>query len=174
MMLFIDGISKGIYHENVGYYIQDYESAFDRLTQLVSDDWILEFAIIMDDGQGVTLPVEAFDGQPMLKDIRALQQQWNELLSVQPAQRASLPLQKDRYLQLDAYYGGLLAYLGKLIFLRRNRLSALQGSQNELLHSRLISQRQRLLDSTSYLYEQTVEHRYQNWQRLQALEVQDS
>lgn len=171
-MLFIDGISKGVYHENVGRYIQDYESAFDLLTQLASDGWTLEFAIVVDNGECITLPVEAFDGQPVLKHIKALEEQWDDLLRPKPARQASLFLGKDWYLQLDTYYKDLRNHLTKLIFLRRRRLNILQDLPNGSLQSRSIIQHQQLLESALHLYQQTVEHQHRNWQRLQALEVQ--
>lgn len=170
MMLFIDGTHAGVYRENVGYHIQNYESGFDLLTHLVIDHWTLESAIIVDNGDCVSLPVAAFDGQSVRKHIITLQQQWNELLSVKPVRPSPLPQLRSWYLQLDTHYGELLTRLVKLIFVWRNRINTLENRQNEPFSSSLINQYQLKLENASRIYQQTVAYRYRNWQQLQTLE----
>jgi hypothetical protein len=176
MMLFIDGIHGGIRYENVGYYVHSYESAFNLLTQLVVDDWLLEFALIVDNGDCMTLPVEAFDGQPTENHLLALEEQWNEALTAKPAPAQPICLcdLKDHYTQLDTYYGDLLAYLEKLISFQRTKLNELNSGQNRSSQSQLISHYQQLLENTLHYYNQTVGQQQQNWQRLQQILARDS
>ncbi len=83
-MVFIDGFKQGIWYENVGFWIKTYESAFEKLTQLVADKWSLSVAILVDKGECIHLPIEAFDGQPIQAQIEALEQEWTQLLEAKP------------------------------------------------------------------------------------------
>lgn len=170
MMLIIDGVHAGVYRENVGYHIPDYESGFDLLTHLVLDHWTLESAIIADEDNCVSLPIGAFDGQFIRRHIIALQQQWNELLRVKPALSSPLPRLKSWHLQLDTHYGELLTRLEKLIFVWRIRINKLENRQDEPFSCDLINQYQLKLENASRIYQHTVAYRYQNWQQLQRLE----
>ena len=172
MMLFVDGISGGIHCTNVGYWIQDYESAFELLTQLVTDDWTLLEAVIADGYDRITVPVEAFDGQPIQIHIHALQQQWNQILSTKPVLTGQYDKQnvKDWYRQLDTYYDGLLIYLGKMIFLVETKKHKLTAKRDKELVQLLSNQYTVMLDRNRKMYQQTAESRRKNSQRLRELE----
>lgn len=174
MMLFVDGISRGVHCTNVGYWVQDYESAFELLTQLVSDDWTLLQAAITDGYDRITVPVEAFDGQPIQVHIHALQQQWNQILSDKPvlSDQLGTPQFKNWYRQLDTYYDALLTYLGKMIFLIEAKKRKLITKRDPELVTRLSRQYALQLDHNRRMYQKTTESRRKNRQRLQEMEAE--
>lgn len=140
-MLFIDGAQKGVEYKNVNYWIQDYESAFELLTQLTADCWTLEYAIIVDNGDCMSLPVEAFDGQPVQTHIHALEQEWIQLLSAKPRtlKKVGKCWWEDWLLQLDTYYEKLLGHLEKKISIlevKQLKLATQRDSELKLLMSR--------------------------------------
>lgn len=171
-MLFIDGIRKGIQYENVNYWIQDYEAAFELLTQLVADHWTLEYAIIVDNGDCLAVPIEAFDGQPIGVHIHALQQEWNQALLVRPDRLS--PFNQSRFkswfLQLDAYYSNLLVHLEKMILSIETRKRKLATERNEKLKHFLSYSYDLRLQTNQRLYQQTKKDHQKNQQRLQELE----
>lgn len=171
-MLFVNGISRGIYCNHVGYWVKDDESAFELLSQLVADEWTLEDAVITDGTHRVHVPVEAFDGQPILVHVRALQQEWNQLLVARPRPvnlNSRLHL-KDWHLQLDTYYSLLLNHLGKMIFLLNARQHVLTTRYDQAMKLRLSRQFALLLHTNRRMYQQTEKYRQQNLLRLQTLE----
>ncbi len=152
--------------------MQDYESAFEQLTQLVAGGWTLLKATITDGYDRITVPVEAFDGQPIQVHIHALQQQWNQILQVKPVLSGQVgkPQINDWYKQLDTYYDVLLTYLGKIIFLLEAKKSILVAKQDPERVARLSRQYTLLLDSNRRMYQQTASNREKNRQRLRQLE----
>lgn len=174
MMLFVDGVSSGIECPNVGYWIEDYESAFELLTGLVADEWILRYAVIVDNGDALEVPLEAFDGQPIRIHIHALQQEWDRLLSEKPErsnQFSGLRL-KNHFLRLDEYYVGLLKHLEKMIFLLEIDKNKIERKQDKELRLRLVNQFTLRLDINRRMYQHTKEDRQNNLLRLAMLENQ--
>jgi uncharacterized protein (UPF0262 family) len=175
MMLFVDGIIQGVYHPNIGYLITSYEAAFEQLTQLVAEGWGLEYAIIIDEGNTITLPVEAFDGQPIEVHIATLQQQWAQLLREAPdktstrlaSSRSSIRERlKDHLLSLDAYYARLLIHLEKMIFMLEVRKAKLARKHSETMRTKLSQQYDSLLGSNRRIYSSTLESRTRNAYRI--------
>ena len=164
-MLLIDGISRGVRCENVSCVIQDYESAFELLTQLVIEDWILEYAVIVDNGDSIAIPVEAFDGQPIQVHIQALQQEWKQILSARPK-----PFNQLGNTQLNSHFRRsdtdsgcvLSSYLEKMIFLLgTGKRNVMKKRPEELrLH---VSSRYVLRFET---YKKIYQKAKKNWQRL--------
>lgn len=152
--------------------MQDYESAFEQLTQLVTGDWTLLKATITDGYDRITVPVEAFDGQPIQVHIHALQQQWNQILQAKPVLSGQVgkPQIKDWYRQLDTYYDGLLNHLGKMIFLIETKKRRLMAKGDRELVIWLNRQFALQLDSNRRMYQQTASNREKIRQRLRELE----
>lgn len=172
MILFVDGIRKGVHYENVNYWIQDYESAFELLTQLVTDHWTLEHALIVDNGECVVIPVEAFDGQPIKVHIGVLQQEWTQLLLTKPrmSKQSGPPGFRDWLLRLDTYYDHLLLYLEKMILWLESRKLKLATGRNEKLKRFLRTNYDLRLALNRKLYQQTKTNRQKNQQRLLELD----
>ncbi|WP_157634855.1 hypothetical protein [Spirosoma panaciterrae] len=171
MMLLIDGMYKGGHYENVTHWVQSYESAFERLTQLVANQWTLTTILLVDNGDCMYLPAEAFDGQPIQIHIETLQQEWTQLLSAKPCMQArsgELRL-RDWYLQLDEYYADLLDHLKKMIVLLESRKVKVSMSRNERLKEALSRGCDYRLELNKKLFIQTQKDRQKNHQRLQKL-----
>ncbi|GAB4029747.1 hypothetical protein [Spirosoma gilvum] len=175
MMLLVDGVKNGIQYENVTHWIQDYESGFELLTKMVTDQWTLKAAILVDNGDCMCLPVEAFDGQPIGIHVQSLQQEWTQLLSTKPHlhREASEFWVKDWCLRLDGYYNGLLGHLEKMIFLLEIRKIKLLAHRNEIIKLLLTSNYDLRLEMNKKLYQQTQKARQKNQQRLLELKKQD-
>ncbi|GAB4054335.1 hypothetical protein [Spirosoma litoris] len=124
MILFINGIIYGIQCSHLGYSVPNHESAFELLTQLVADGWMVQEAVIVDRQERFKVPIEAFDGQPILAHISNLQQQWHQLLSQQPTPSYKPDNQelKGWYIQLENYYEQLIGHLETTILLAKARL----------------------------------------------------
>ncbi|GAB4023268.1 hypothetical protein [Spirosoma koreense] len=170
MLLLLDGFFRGIYCRRVGYWVEDCEKAFELLNELVRQEWVVEQAILAENGARLRLPVEAFDGRSVRAHLHALQQQWEQLLQHPPKLTGRAVRQREQYLQLDAYYNRLLRHLRKQLLQDQVRESQLAQSKPDTIH--VSSQENRLLERTRYLYQQTQENRRRNWYRLQALELQ--
>ncbi|MBN8823385.1 MULTISPECIES: hypothetical protein [unclassified Spirosoma] len=172
MMLLMDGMYKGVHYENVAHWVQSYESAFELLTQLVVNQWTLTTAILVDNGDCLCLPVEAFDGQPILDHIQALELEWTQLLlpsHYSPSRSVDARL-KDWYVRLDIYYGDLLAHLERIILLLENRKLKILNHHNEAMRSLLSSKYESRLELNRKLHLQTQNNRQTNQQRLRQLE----
>ncbi len=173
MMLFLNATSQhDVECTNLGYWVKDHESAFEILTQLVADNWILQNATISDQYDRMVVPVEVFDGQPIQVHIQALQQQWQQILSNPPVQSANTDKQrlKDWYTQLDGYYESMLAHLEKMVLLLEIRKSRLAARRNEMTKHRLRDQYDLLLDNNRKMHKQTEVDRQKNRNRLTKLE----
>lgn len=172
MILFINGINDGISCTDVGFWVSDHESAFELLTQLVADNWILEEATVVDGADRLSVPIEAFDGQPIQVHIRALQQQWQQLLSSQPLPPGRLTDQqlKSWYIQLDAYYDDMLIHLGKMISMLEIRKTLLATHSDEFIKTRLGRQYKALLETNRRMFKQTKASRQKNKLRLSKIE----
>jgi hypothetical protein len=171
MVLFLNGISGGVQCTNVGYWIKDHESAFELLTNLVADNWTLQEVTVVDGTDHMSVPVEVFDGQPIQVHIRALQREWQQLLSDHPVPENTLNKQqlKDWYTQLEAYYDDMLTYLGKMISILELRKARLTTQRNESLRLRLGQQYDLLLQTNRRMYKQTKGNRLKNKKRLNNL-----
>ncbi|GAB4044267.1 hypothetical protein [Spirosoma jeollabukense] len=172
MILFVNGINDGILCTDVGFWISNHESAFELLTQLVADDWILLEATVVDGADRLSVPVEAFDGQPIQVHIQALQQQWQLLLPSQPLPPSRLSDQqlKNWYIQLDAYYEDMLTHLGKMISLLEMRKTLLTSHSDEFIKTRLDRQYKAMLATNRRMFKQTKESRQKNKLRLNQIE----
>ena len=170
-MLFIDGVKQGVSYKNVGYWIQSYESAFETLTQLVVDQWALTTAILVDEGDCISLPVEAFDGQPIQGHLAGLELEWTQLLATKPSQacKSSEGRLKDWFLQLDAYHGRLLSHLEHVILLLEAHKRTALTRRNDALKRVLIRQYDCQLALNMRMYQQTQKDRQINQQRLLGL-----
>ena len=171
MILFFSGISREVQCNHVGYPINDYESAFELLTQLVADGWILQKAVIVDETGSMSVPLEAFDGQPIQEHIRSLQQQWQLILSPGPAPVNSPAKQriKDWHVQMDAYYDNMISYLEKMILLIGIQQTRIAMYPNESVRIQMKNQYDRLLSNNRLMYKQAKKSRQQNDNRLNKL-----
>ncbi|GAB4020184.1 hypothetical protein GCM10028808_60470 [Spirosoma migulaei] len=171
MLLFITATSEGIYYEEMCFSIIDYESAFDLLTQLVVEQWNLHQAVIIDNIERIELPVAAFDGQPVQVPMRALEQQWQQLLANSPASfRNGTELSPEEwYRQVEAYYDKMLLYLGQMILWLEMKQVKVSLIRDQELGHRLWVQYDSLLISNRRMFQQTKEKHSKNRQRLQAL-----
>lgn len=172
MLLIVNGIYRGVECPHVGYWINDYESAFELLTQLVTDNWILQDATIMDGLDRLVVPINAIDGEPILAHVRTLQRQWQLILtnSGQSAPSHTLTAQQFRnwHIHLDAYYDDMLQHLTKMIAMLEKKKSLLLARQSdESLRSLANKQYNSLLKSNKRMYRKTQEDRKKNRMRLQ-------
>ncbi|SFC87915.1 hypothetical protein [Spirosoma endophyticum] len=172
MILFVNGVNDGISCTDVGFWVSDHESAFEQLTQLVADDWVLQEATVVDGADRLTVPIDAFDGQPIQVHIRALQRQWQLLLSSQPLPPNRLCDQqlKSWYMQLEAYYDDMLTYLGKMISMLEMRKTLLATYSDEFIKTRLGRQCKALLDINRRMFKQIKASRQKNRLRLSQIE----
>jgi len=172
MMLFINGISRGIQVTNLAYWVKNHESAFEILTGLVADKWMLEDATIVDGYDRMAVPIEAFDGQPIQVHIQALQKQWQYILSKQPLPSLNADRQQliGWYKRLDAYYKDQITHLQKMMILLKLRQTKLAPMRNDHLKLRYDQQQNQLLESTQRMYKQTKLNRQKNRRRLNELE----
>lgn len=59
----------------------DLEDAFELVSQLKAKNQQIQQAYIIDKGQRIELPLEAFDGAPFAAPIQNLQREWEAILS---------------------------------------------------------------------------------------------
>ena len=172
MILFVDGMTNGISCTHVGFWISNHESAFELLTQLVADNWVIQEATVVDGIDRLSVPVEAFDGQPIQIHIRALQRQWQQILSSQPLPPTMLTNQqlKNWYIQLDAYYDDMLNHLGKMISILEMRKTLLATHSDEFIRLRLGRQYKDMLATNRRMFKQTKANRQKNRLRLNQIE----
>ncbi|MCK8490913.1 hypothetical protein M0L20_03555 [Spirosoma sp. RP8] len=168
MMLFINGTSRGIQCSNLGYWVKDYESAFETLTQLVAEQWTLQEATIVDEHNRMSIPVEAFDGQPIQVHIHTLQQQWNRILFAKPEllELSDEQWLKNHFTQLDTYYKDMLTHLEKMIVLYEIRKTKLNVMRDKDLRTRVRAQYDLLLEGNKRMYKQIRNSRQKNQIRL--------
>ncbi|GAB3035936.1 hypothetical protein [Spirosoma pulveris] len=177
MLLFVNGIYEGVECDHVGYWIDDYESAFELLTQLVSTNWVLQEATITDGLDRLLVPLEAIDGKPIQTHIRALQHQWQLILNSNTSGRTNPSTTirqhhlRNWYLHLDTYYDDMLIHLRKMIVSLETRKSLLlTGQLHESVRLLVNDQYDSLLKSNRRMYRQTKEDRQRNTIRLQKIE----
>lgn len=171
MILFFSGTSGEVQCMHVGYPISNYESAFELLTQLVADGWILQEAVIIDGTGRTNITVEAFDGQSIQEDIRALQQQWQLILSPQPGPDKPPVKQRIRewHAQMEVYYDNMISYLEKMISLIGVQQARMATCSNESVRIHVKDQYERLLTHSRYMHKQAKESRELNVTRLNKL-----
>lgn len=171
MILFFSGTSEGIQCMHVGYPITDYESAFELLTQLVADRWILEEAVIIDETSRMDIPLEAFDGQPIQEHIRSLQQQWQRILSPLPVPNKPPVKQrmKDWHVQMEVYYDNMISYLEKMMSLLNIQQARIAACPKESVRIHINDHYERLLNNSRYMHKQAKESRERNGTRLNNL-----
>lgn len=172
MMLVVNGINRGIQCPNIVFWVKDYESAFELLTQLVTNQWILQRVILTDGYKQVLLPVEAFDGQSFRAPMKALQQQWQQILSGQSTLSTALGKYrlKDWHCRLEVYYDQQFTQLQTIGLALEKKLARLFTLQNQPLTLRLREQYSRLLESNQRMLSQTAVNRQKNQDRLAKLE----
>ena len=172
MLLFFDGINQGQQCTHVGHWVKNYESAFERLTELVAQEWLLQRAVIVDGYDRIRVPVEAFDGQPIEVHIRSLQREWQRILLARSATYEGLtkPQLRDWYHQLDAYYEDMLAHLEKMILLLELRKTRLEVKRSEAVRSRLTRQYNNLLSGHKRMHKQTKTSQRINRRRIKAID----
>lgn len=171
-MLFVNATTADdIDCTNLGYWVGDYESAFEILTKLVADQWMLKDATVMDGQDRMAVPVDVFDGQPILVHIQALQQQWQQILTSQPGPPADSAKQrlKGWYVQLDGYYDYMLTHLEKMVLLLEVRKIRSENRHNEPFKRRLNDQYDKLLATNRKMYAQTKIDSQANRERLSRL-----
>lgn len=71
--------SGAVYTHNL--YCSDLEGHFDVLNSFVAAGYRLLSAFVVDEGQWINLPLEAFDGQSVNSSLQALQEQYQRVLS---------------------------------------------------------------------------------------------
>lgn len=176
MLLFVNGIYKGVKCAHVGYWISDYESAFELLTKLVTDNWALQEATIVDGRNRLEVPIKAIDGEPIQAHIRTLQRQWQFILNsrdstlTDPLSVLTQNQLKNWYLHLDAYYVDMLDHLEKMITSLEKRKSLLLIiPSNESLRLLVNDQYDSLLKSNKRMYRKTRKDRQENIIRLQRI-----
>ena len=172
MMLFVNAITlEDVECTNLGYWVGDHESAFEILTKLVAEGWVLTEATIMDGSDRMAVPTEVFDGQPIQVHIQALQQQWQQILTNQPVLAAATGMQrlKEWYTQLDSYYETMLVHLEKMVFLLEFRRGRSLNRRNGALRKRLDDQYDTLLTTNRKMYRQTKIDSQKNRERLAKL-----
>ncbi|SOD97075.1 hypothetical protein [Spirosoma fluviale] len=177
MLLFINGIYEGVECAHVGYWVDDYELAFELLTQLVTDNWILQEATIVDGQDRLDVPIKAIDGEPIQAHIRMLQRQWELILNNSgnnDQTNSSIALRQQQFiswhLHLDAYYDDMLLHLEKMIVSLEKRKSLMLISQsNESLRLLMNDQYDSLLKSNKRMYRKTKLNRQKNMIRLQQI-----
>ncbi|MCX6213625.1 hypothetical protein [Spirosoma sp.] len=177
MLLFVNGIYEGVECEHVGYWINDHESAFELLTQLVSNNWVLQEATITDGLDRLRVPLEAIDGEPIQAHIQTLQHQWQLILNntkssrINPSETLTQHHLKNLYLHLDVYYDNMLVHLRRMILsLETSKSLLLTGQVNESVRLLVNDQYDSLLKSNRRMYRQTKEDRQKNAIRLQKIE----
>ncbi|GAB4035652.1 hypothetical protein [Spirosoma jeollabukense] len=171
MILFFSGISGEVQCNHVGYPIANYESAFELLTQLVAEGWILQEAVIIDGTGRIAIPVEAFDGQPIQAHISALQQEWQLILAPQsvPGKPPVKQRMNDWHAQMELYYDNMIGYLEKMISLIGVQQARMATYPNESVRIHVKDQYEKLLTSSRYMHEQAKKSRERNGTRLNKL-----
>ena len=172
MMLFIDGIYQGVTCTNLMYWKQDYESAFEELTDMVANGWVLEHVWLADGPSRVELPVSAFDGESLREPIQQLQQQWRDLLQDKPVPIAGPSNQRliDWHHQLITYYQRQLTLLNTMILCLEKGITNVAAKQrNPDLRLRVIRQYDFLLTTQKRLLKQTEGNHQRALNRLERL-----
>lgn len=80
MILSLTGYYRRVTFTNLSLYVTNEEDAFDQITSYVRLGLVLHDAKLISRGSQLSLPVAAFDGQPLDKPLEQLQQQWRQLL----------------------------------------------------------------------------------------------
>ncbi|MVM32464.1 hypothetical protein GO755_20635 [Spirosoma sp. HMF4905] len=70
----------GKYHE-FGYGGPDMEACFETLTKMANRGWRLKNIVLSEsDGSHILLPAKAFGGASLMEPLKALQQEWEQIL----------------------------------------------------------------------------------------------
>ncbi|MGM9510755.1 hypothetical protein ACS5NO_23675 [Larkinella sp. GY13] len=130
MVLIIHGIRAGIEWKNLICFPNDYEAAFDLLSNFVAGGLTLLEASVSDGGPLSKLPVDGFDGQIISPHLQNLQKEWEIVLADWPPftkKPANTPLQEwDR--RLIHYYEKQIERVCRNLVCNRNAQNkALQG-----------------------------------------------
>ena len=83
MVLIINGYRRGVEWRNLICFPDDYEAAFDLLSQFVATGLTLVEASVDDGGALLKLPVNSFDGQLISPHLKNLQKEWETILTEQ-------------------------------------------------------------------------------------------
>ncbi|KAA9357363.1 hypothetical protein [Larkinella humicola] len=81
MVLIIHGIRAEIEWRNLICFPNDYETAFDLLSNFVASGLTLLEASVSDGATLLKLPVDGFDGQLFSPHLQNLQMEWEEILA---------------------------------------------------------------------------------------------
>src|SRR4051812_43300616 len=84
MILFLTALDQQISQREFSCQLTSIEAHFDFLNQLVLQGHTLLSAYIIEDSSRTDLPLAAFDGLPMSKDVQALEQDWKAILRKPP------------------------------------------------------------------------------------------
>ncbi len=157
MMLFIEAICQGVTCTNLTYWEKDYESAFEELTNLVAEGFILQRALLVDGRSRIELPVAVFDGQSFLKPLRQLEQQWHELIRQRPAPMAAPTHERliDWHEQLIVYYQQQLGLIQTMILYIERGLRHVTQMRNPEMRIRIQRQYVVLLANQKRLLQRT-------------------
>ncbi|GAB3906947.1 hypothetical protein GCM10028803_40150 [Larkinella knui] len=94
MILILNGTHEGTNWTNFMLSVIDYTSAFDRVASYVANGLVLENATLIEGGNRMELPIEAFDGQSFSGQFDKIQQQWEAIFDDRPLPLATLDKQR--------------------------------------------------------------------------------
>lgn len=80
MLLSLSAIDEQGNIRNFHTQFDNLETAFDFLTYVVTQGHVLVEVYILDGNSWISLPLEAFDGQPISPVLQQLEQQWKHIL----------------------------------------------------------------------------------------------
>jgi hypothetical protein len=171
MVLFVDGTNRGITCRDISFWVPNHEVAFELLNELVRDEWILERATIVDNLDRISLPVQAFDGQPVRAHIATIEQQWQLILASRSSGKKynSKASQMGWLKQLDGYYENLILYLQKSVMLIEGRKSRLGNQPPNQYTPRINAQLDRMLAWNKRLNRDTRRAQLMNRRRIHTL-----
>ncbi|WP_157816186.1 hypothetical protein [Spirosoma pollinicola] len=142
--------------------IDQLEVGFDLLSGIVAQGEKLLSARIIDEGQSLKLPLEAFDGTPFLKAIQELESEWQAILSEFPPATLSNRSERKQWIsqQVRRYEVKMITLqltLDRLKEIRqraRDMAPAASGSSSVITHySALIDRYEGQLIKAQLLYE---------------------
>ncbi|GAB4023423.1 hypothetical protein GCM10028808_73840 [Spirosoma migulaei] len=80
MVIFLAISPQGEYR-SLAYGAIELEMCLEALTMLPKKGWQLIHIELIDNGQHILLPIEAFDGKPIKEPLKQLRQEWELILA---------------------------------------------------------------------------------------------
>jgi hypothetical protein len=167
MVLIVNGIKEGVKWKNFICFPDDYETAFDLLSNFVATGLTLLEASLSDGTSLQKLPVNGFDGQVFSPHLKNLQQEWEGILNKKPQRIENQAIRKFREWdqELILYYEKQMERVCKNLVCNKKAIRKASQKQHSVIsldqikHYKLMHQKYlQLLNQFQQSHEKVVVH----------------